>query len=84
MYRIVKIVFLSGSFLFSSIFISAQTSGPATPEVQSFQAASITNMVETSTGEFQYSTTHFTIGRNPVTINYNSQIGTKPACWILI
>jgi hypothetical protein len=55
----------------------AQTSGPSQPEVQSFQAASITNMVETSTGEFQYNIPLFTIGGYPVNINYNSQVGME-------
>ncbi len=52
----------------------AQTTGPSQPEVQSFQAASITNMVETSTGQFQYNIPLFTIGSYPVNINYNSRV----------
>jgi hypothetical protein len=54
---------------------SAQTSGPSQPEVQSFQPVSITNLVEKSTGQFQYSIPLFTIGGYPININYNSSIG---------
>ena len=55
----------------------SQTSGPTQPEVQSFQPVSITNMVEPSSGEFQYNIPLFTIGDYPVNINYNSQIGME-------
>lgn len=55
----------------------AQTTGPSQPEVQSFQAASITNMVETSNGQFQYNIPLFVIGGYPVNINYNSQVGME-------
>ncbi len=69
-----KKIFLLIFFLKIYIPHYAQTSGPSQPEVQSFQAASITNMVETSTGQFQYNVPLFTIGGYPVTVNYNSRI----------
>jgi hypothetical protein len=73
-----SILFLNLTFLSILTTIgNAQTSGPTQPEVQSFQAASITNMVETSTGEFQYNIPLFKIGGYPVTINYNSQVGME-------
>lgn len=60
-----------------SSVVFAQTAGPSQPEVQSFQPVSITNMVETSTGEFQYNIPLFTIGNYPININYNSRIGME-------
>jgi hypothetical protein len=63
------------AFIFQvSIYSIAQTSGPSQPEVQTFQAASITNMVETSTGQFQYNVPLFSIGGYPVIVNYNSLV----------
>jgi hypothetical protein len=55
----------------------SQTTGPSQPEVQSFQSSSITNMIETSSGEFQYNIPLFKIGGYPVTVNYNSQVGME-------
>lgn len=71
-----KNIFLLISFL-KLFTINAQTSGPTQPEVQSFQPVSITNMVEPSSGEFQYNIPLFTIGDYPVNINYNSQVGME-------
>ncbi len=64
-------------FFLCSTIATAQTSGPTQPEVQSFQSVSISKMVETSTGEFQYSIPLFTIGGYPININYNSRIGME-------
>ena len=63
--------------LFCSINLFAQTSGPSQPEVQSFQPVSMTNMVQPSTGEFQYQIPLFSIGGYPININYNSQVGME-------
>lgn len=68
------LLFILISCFINSLQINAQTSGPSQPEVQSFQAASITNMVETSTGQFQYNVPLFTIGNYPINVNYNSRI----------
>lgn len=74
-YKYLKTIFFF--IVFNSFTITAQTTGPSQPEVQSFQPASVTNMVETSTGEFQYNIPLFTIGDYPVNINYNSQVGME-------
>ncbi|MBL0202333.1 MAG: hypothetical protein IPP81_19910 [Chitinophagaceae bacterium] len=64
-------------FLCYTTICFSQTSGPSQPEVQSFQAATITKMVETSSGQFQYNIPLFEIGGYPVNINYNSQVSME-------
>lgn len=51
-----------------------QTAGPTQPEVQSFQQADITNMVDVSSGTFQYNVPLFSIGGYPVNINYTGSV----------
>lgn len=63
--------------LFCTTKSFSQTTGPSQPEVQSFQPVSVTNMVDKSTGQFQYSIPLFTIGGYPINVNYNSQVGIE-------
>jgi hypothetical protein len=75
-------LFIKKTFKFLLFFFTysegfAQTTGPSQPEVQSFQQASIDNLVELSTGEFQYNIPLFQIGNYPVNLIYNSQVGME-------
>lgn len=66
--------FILISCLINPFQLTAQTSDPSQPEVQSFQAITVKKLVEPSTGEFQYNIPLFEIGSYPITLNYNSQI----------
>lgn len=61
-------------FVIAPSIVFAQTAGPTQPEVQSFQQADITNMVDVSSGTFQYNILLFNIGGYPVNINYTGSV----------
>ncbi|MBK9108480.1 MAG: hypothetical protein IPM92_08940 [Saprospiraceae bacterium] len=48
--------------------------GPTTPEVQGFTQTSGENLVNLSTGDFNYSIPLLDVGGYPIAINYNSQV----------
>lgn len=73
----IKRIFVYLILIISHTNISAQTTGPSQPEVQSFQPVTITNLVDPSSGEFQYNIPLFTIGNYPINVNYNSQVGME-------
>lgn len=57
-----------------SISIKAQTSGPSTPEVQTFTPHGVTELVNPFTGDFTYNIPLLDIGGYPVNITYQSGI----------
>lgn len=61
----------------------ALTSGPSTPEVQSFEPISTSDMVDVFTGDFKYNIPLMDIGGYPINMAYNSGISTdQEASWV--
>ncbi|MCE3226349.1 MAG: hypothetical protein K0S32_900 [Bacteroidetes bacterium] len=61
----------------------ALTGGPSTPEVQSFEPVSTSEMVDLFTGDFKYNIPLMDVGGYPINIAYNSGISTdQEASWI--
>ncbi|MDI9342046.1 MAG: hypothetical protein QM534_15850 [Sediminibacterium sp.] len=61
----------------------ALTSGPSTPEVQSFEPVSSSDMVDVFSGDFKYNIPLLDVGGYPINIAYNSGIGTdQEASWV--
>ena len=57
--------------------------GPSMPEVQGFTSASSDNLVNLSTGDFNYSIPLLDVGGFPINIQYGSGIGTQDeASWV--
>ncbi len=60
----------------------ALTSGPSTPEVQSFEPISTSDMVDPFSGDFKYNIPLMDVGGYPINIAYNSGISTdQEASW---
>lgn len=55
--------------------VQGQTSGPTSPEVQSFTPTGTDNMVNLFTGDFQYSIPLMDVGGYPINISYGSGVG---------
>lgn len=66
----------SAILLLLTLKLWAQTSGPTTPEVQSFTPHDMTKMVNTFTGDFTYNILLMDIGGFPLNLSYNS--GSSP------
>lgn len=88
-YRIVALVlfFVFGIETFAPIGVYALTSGPSTPEVQSFEPASTDQMVDLFTGDFNYNIPLFELpgpnGGYPFNLAYHSGIGMdQEASWV--
>ncbi|RFZ92851.1 hypothetical protein D0C36_15785 [Mucilaginibacter conchicola] len=61
----------------------ALTSGPAQPEMQGFQPAGVSDMVDLSTGDFKYNIPLLDIDGYPVNLNYQSGTGMDDeATWV--
>ncbi|PJJ79985.1 hypothetical protein [Mucilaginibacter auburnensis] len=61
----------------------ALTSGPAQPETQAFQQASVSDMVDLQTGDFKYNIPLLDIDGYPVNLNYQSGVGIDDeASWV--
>ncbi|WP_207428884.1 hypothetical protein [Pedobacter sp. SYSU D00535] len=61
----------------------ALTSGPTQPETQAFQPASVSDMVDLSTGDFKYNIPLLDVDGYPVNLNYQSGIGMDDeASWV--
>lgn len=61
----------------------ALTSGPAQPEMQQFQAAGTSDMVDLFTGDFKYNIPLLDVGGYPVNLNYASGVGMDDeASWV--
>jgi hypothetical protein len=61
----------------------ALTSGPSTPEVQSFEPIGTTQMVDPFTGDFNYNIPLLDVGGYPINIAYHAGIGMEQeASWV--
>ncbi|QHS63896.1 hypothetical protein [Chitinophaga agri] len=61
----------------------ALTSGPAQPEMQQFQAAGTSDMVDLFTGDFKYNIPLLDVGGYPVNLSYASGVGMDDeASWV--
>ncbi len=61
----------------------ALTSGPSTPEVQSFEPISTSDLVDVFSGDFKYNIPLMDVGGYPINIAYNSGISTdQEASWV--
>ena len=82
-------LFLAACFLLQAIhppLVYALTSGPTQPEVQSFQPAGTTDMVDVFSGDFSYNIPLFELpgpnGGYPFNLSYQSSIGMdQEASW---
>jgi hypothetical protein len=83
-------LFLAATFLFQILYPSigyALTSGPTQPEVQSFQPAGTTDMVDLFSGDFSYNIPLFELpgpnGGYPFNLSYQAGIGMdQEASWV--
>lgn len=61
----------------------ALTSGPTQPEMQKFQPAGVTNMVDPFSGDFKYDIALLDVGGYPVNLSYHSGTGMEDeASWV--
>lgn len=61
----------------------ALTSGPVQPEMQKFQPAGVSNMVDLFSGDFKYDIPLMDVGGYPVNISYHSGAGMEDeASWV--
>lgn len=61
----------------------ALTGGPSQPEVQSFEPVGTSEMVDVSTGDFNYNIPVMDIGGYPINLSYHSGIGVDDeASWV--
>ncbi|MBX3101889.1 MAG: hypothetical protein KF690_05225 [Bacteroidetes bacterium] len=61
----------------------ALTSGPSQPEVQSFEPAGTSDMVDLFTGDFNYNIPLLNVGDYPVNLSYHSGVGMdQEASWV--
>ena len=69
--------------IFAPVTSYALTSGPAQPEMQSFQPAGVSDMVDLSTGDFKYNIPLLDIDGYPLNLNYESGVGMDDeASWV--
>jgi hypothetical protein len=77
---------LSGLLLFQIIFPTvslALTSGPSTPEVQSFEPIGTTQLVDPFSGDFNYNIPLMDVGGYPINLHYHAGIGMEQeASWV--
>ncbi len=63
--------------------LMALTGGPSQPEVQSFMPVSVSDMVDMSSGDFQYNIPLFQVGDYPINLIYNGGISAdQEASWV--
>src|ERR1700754_5026809 len=61
----------------------ALTSGPAQPEVQAFQPAGVTDMVDLKSGDFKYNIPLLDVDGYPLNLSYQSGTGMDDeASWV--
>ena len=79
-------IVLSLIFLFQLIYPTlslALTSGPSTPEVQSFEPVGTTQLVDPFTGDFNYNIPLMDVGGYPINMHYHAGIGMEQeASWV--
>src|SRR5688572_21837190 len=61
----------------------ALTSGPSQPEMQKFEPAGVSNLVDLFTGDFKYNIPLLDVGGYPVNLSYHSGEGMEDeASWV--
>lgn len=76
-------VFCSGEIVRLPLMANDASGGPGTPEVQSFQAADVTELVNPFNGDFSYNIPLLDVGGYPVSLSYNSNVGLEQeAGWV--
>lgn len=61
----------------------ALTSGPSTPEIQSFEPVGTTQLVDPFTGDFNYNIPLLDVGGYPINLHYHAGIGMdQEASWV--
>lgn len=76
------LVVLTAELLVPSVSY-ALTSGPAQPEMQKFEAAGVTDMVDLFSGDLKYNIPLIDVGGYPVNLSYNSGTGIEDeASWV--
>ena len=77
---------LVGTILFQIVFPTitfALTSGPTTPEVQSFEPIGTTQLVDPFSGDFNYNIPLMDVGGYPINLHYHAGIGMdQEASWV--
>ncbi len=79
-----KVLFLSFTYqLFFPNYALALTSGPSTPEVQSFEPVGTTDMVDMFSGDFTYNIPLMDVEGFPINISYHAGVGIEQeASWV--
>lgn len=76
-------IFCSGEIARLPLLANNASGGPGTPEVQSFQAADVTELVNPFTGDFSYNIPLLDVGGYPISLSYNSNVGLEQeASWV--
>ena len=74
---------LMSAQLLSPLMASALTSGPAQPEMQKFEPAGATDLVDLFTGDLKYNIPLLEVGGYPVNLSYHSGTGMdEEASWV--
>ena len=77
------LLFIFLSQIFSPIAGYALTGGPSQPEVQSFEPAGTSEMVDLFTGDFNYNIPLLDVGGYPINIAYHSGVSMdQEASWV--
>lgn len=76
-------VFCSGEIARLPLLANTASGGPGTPEVQSFQAADVTELVQPFTGDFSYNIPLLDVGGYPINLSYSSNVSLEQeASWV--
>jgi hypothetical protein len=79
----VTMLLIWGGFLLLPFCTYALTSGPAQPEVQGFQVATVSDMVDLSSGSMKYNIPLLDIDGYPINLSYQSGAGIDDeASWV--
>lgn len=71
------------SHIAAPLSLYALTTGPSQPEVQSFEPAGTSDMVDLFTGDFNYNIPLLNVGDYPINLSYHSGIGMdQEASWV--
>ncbi len=79
-------IFVCATFLFQIVYPAgsfALTSGPSTPEIQSFEPVGTTQLVDPFSGDFNYNIPLMDVGGYPINLHYHAGIGMEQeASWV--
>lgn len=69
--------------IFHPLSVFALSGGPSQPEIESFKAVDISNMVDPFTGDFSYNIPLFDIGGYPINLAYDGNVSPEAeASWV--